>query len=379
MNIERARSNQVHAVGANLVRYLCDGREAFPAMLEAIDRARREILLEMYWVGQDAAGIRFRDRLVTRARQGIAVFVIYDGMGSLGLFRAFWTSLVRVGGRVVEYGPVAPWRRHFRIARLPFRDHRKILVVDGQVAYCGGLNLAAQWLPREEGGEDWRDDVIEMRGPISAELRALACESWHRLGHEKPRTEALPPAELPPRIWVLANRIAVRPDRLIRRTYLLAIRRARSSIDITSPYFLPGPLFLRALSDARKRGVRVRLLVPAASDIWMVKLAMLGVIDKLVRDGVEVFAYERSALHSKTAVLDGRFVVIGSHNLDTFSWRFNLEVNVAVDDRGLAAEVLESFARDLAHASRLDLAWIRARPLRTRVLAWVAARVRTFL
>jgi cardiolipin synthase len=368
-----------HTVGANSVRHLRDGREAFPAMLDAIERARQEIVLEMYWIGADVVGARFRDRLAMRARDGVAVFVIYDGIGSLGLFRSFWKPLTRAGGHVIENGPVAPWRRSFRVTRLPFRDHRKILVVDGEVGFCGGLNLARPWLPREEGGANWRDDVIEVHGPASRELRALACESWHRLGQDGPRAEPEQRTELAPRVRVLANRISARPNRLIRRSYLLAIRRARSSVDIASPYFLPGPLFLNALRGARKRGVRVRVLVPGKSDVRLVSLAMLGVVDKLVREDIEVYAYRRSILHAKTAILDGRFVVIGSHNLDAFSWRFDLEANVVVDDEAFGAEVGASFEEDLAHASRLDLDAIGARPGPTRVLAWMAARFRAFL
>ena len=168
------------------MRHLRDGRAAFLAMLAAIDDAQRESLLEMYWVGHDVVGARFRDRLVARARSGVAVFVSYDGVGSLGLFRSSWTPLIRAGGHVRENGPVAPWRHRFRILRLPFRDHRKILTVDGEVAFCGGLNLALQWLPSERGGGGWRDDVIEVRGPAALELRALASQPWAQHGSNQP-------------------------------------------------------------------------------------------------------------------------------------------------------------------------------------------------
>jgi cardiolipin synthase A/B len=168
----------LHTIGANCVRFLRDGQEAFPAMLDAIDCARREIVLEMYWVANDTVRVRFRDALVAKARKGVEVYVTYDGVGSLGLSRAFWLPLIRVGGRVLENGPVAPWRHRFRLLRLPFRDHRKILVVDGKRGFCGGLNLAIQWLPVEQGGGGWRDDVVEVRGPAALELRAIACKVW---------------------------------------------------------------------------------------------------------------------------------------------------------------------------------------------------------
>jgi cardiolipin synthase len=158
----------------------------------------------------------------------------------------------------------------------------------------------------------------------------------------------------------------------------MAIRRARSSIDITNPYFLPGPLFLRALRAAHDRGVRVRLLVPGVSDVWLVDLAMREVVDKLARHGIAVYSYERSVLHAKTAVLDQQTVVCGSHNLDAFSWRFDLEANIVVDDVGFAAEVTRSFESDLRDASRLGTD-VRHAPLLWGLVAWMATRFRTYL
>lgn len=364
-----------YAVDANRVRHLRDGREAFPAMLEAIDEARHEILLEMYWVGDDVVGTRFRDRLVARAREGVAVFVSYDGIGSMGMFRSFWAPLTEAGGKVTEHGPIAPWRRGFNLVRLFFRDHRKILVTDGEIAFCGGLNLARQWLPREEGGEGWRDDVIEVRGPLAQQLRDLARQGWKELCQQPARGEPFPTSA---RAWVLENRIVGRPNRRIRRAYLFAIRHALETIDITNPYFLPGPRFLGALRAAQRRGVRVRLLVPEVSDVWLVNLAMRPVLAKLAREGIEVYAYRPAVLHAKTAVLDDRFVVIGSHNLDAFSWRFDLEANVVIDDRAFAAEVSGSFEADLASSTRLFPA-CGGRPCTRVVLDWLAARLRTLL
>jgi cardiolipin synthase len=179
-------------------------------------------------------------------------------------------------------------------------------------------------------------------------------------------------------LWVLANRIAERPNRRIRRTYLLAVRRARSSIDITNPYFLPGPLFLRALRAAHDRGVRVRLLVPGVSDVWLVNLAMREVVHKLARYGISIYAYGRSVLHAKTAILDQRFVICGSHNLDAFSWRFDLEANVAVDDADFAAAITQSFERDLRDATRLETN-IPPPPWGLSLVAWLATRFRTYL
>lgn len=375
-------------VSADRVRHLCDGRQAYPAMLEAIAAARSEVLLEMYWVGADPAGSRFRDALVACARRGVVVRVLYDDVGSLGLSGSWWAPLEAVGGTVASYSPIAPWRKRFRWVQIFFRDHRKLLVVDGEVGVAGGINLARPWLPGEEGGLDWRDDAIEVRGPIALDLRRVFASTWERCG--KPGLEG---SSAPPRIGtltgpqvegasrasVLANRIGPRPDRRIRRAYLQAIRRARVSVDIASSYFLPGPIFLHALRAACRRGVRVRILIPKVGDIWLASLAVSHLVGRLLEDGVEVYAYARRMLHSKTAIVDRRLVIIGSHNLDTLSWRYNLECNVAVDDEAFAENVVQTFGRDIEDAERLDLGAWRRRPLRLRLLAWAVARFRMLL
>ncbi len=367
-----------HTIDSDSIRHLRDGEATFPAMLDAIDQAEREILLEMYWVGDDAVGRQFRDRLVARALDGVRVFVTYDGVGSLGLFRSFWTKLVEAGGHVSEIGPVAPWRRGFSVARLFFRDHRKLLVVDGEVGFCGGLNLALPWLPLAAGGANWRDDALEIRGPAALRLRALVCDTWAQLRRAGPLAGVPARPESPTRTSIIANTIALRPNRRIRRTYLLAIARARASIDIANPYFLPGPRFLRALRKAHRRGVRVRLIVPGIPDVWLVSLAMQSVVDQLVRDGIHVFMYARAVLHAKTMVLDRNTVVIGSHNLDSLSWRFNLEANVLVDDAALAADVSGSFERDLSDSIEL-LPSSSGRPWYLVALGWLVSHFRRFL
>ena len=367
-------------VGPDRVRHLCDGREAYPAMLAAIAAASREVLLEMYWVGADSAGVRFRDALVACARRGVSVRVLYDDVGSVGLWSSWWDPLRQAGGKVAAYNPIGPWRRRFRWGRVFFRDHRKLLIVDGRVGFVGGINLARPWLPRNEGGLEWRDDAVEVCGPAAAELRVLFGATWesHAGAALAPDPEP-PPANSARRTLVLANRIGRRPNRRIRRAYLLAIHRARLSIDIASSYFLPGPLFLRALRLACRRGVRVRILVPKTNDIWLVSLATSQLVGRLLESGVEVCAYTRGMMHSKTAIIDGRVATIGSHNLDTLSWRYNLECNIAIVDAAFAHGLTETFERDLDDAERVDLSVWRARPVARRILGWCAARIRMFL
>jgi cardiolipin synthase len=365
------------------VRHLRDARAAFPAMLAAVAGARREVLLEMYWVGDDAAGVLFRDALVSCARRGVAVRVVYDAVGSLGLWPSWWAPLREAGGEILVYAPVAPWRRRFSITHVLFRDHRKLLVVDGDIAFAGGINLARPWLDVDEGGLGWRDDTIEVRGPAAREVRRVFSLAWEESsGNSLEARAPVDDAGDPPtsqRVSVLANRVGTRPNRLIRRAYLRAIQRAERTIDIACSYFLPGPFFLLALRAACARGVQVRIIIPRSGDVWLAALATSNLVDRLVSDGIEVYRYGPAMLHAKTAILDRRVVTIGSHNLDTLSWRYNLECNVAVDDVAFASIVTASFERDVASSERIDLAAWRTRRLTTRIAGWIAARFRMFL
>jgi cardiolipin synthase len=182
-----------------------------------------------------------------------------------------------------------------------------------------------------------------------------------------------------PLVRVITNRLGDHPSRSIRGAYLKAMREATTSIDIASAYFLPSVRFLHAMRNAARRGVQVRLLVPAHSDVWIVWLAMSSLYGRLLADGVEVYAYAPRILHSKTAIFDARYTMIGSHNLDAQSWRFNLECNVLIDSPEFARTVGESFVRDLAEADPVDLAQWRTRPRIIRFLGWFAALFRTFL
>jgi cardiolipin synthase len=365
-------------IGEDTVRLLRDGTVAYSAMLDAIARAQREILLEMYWIGHDHVGAAFLGALAERALAGVSVCVIYDAFGSFGLPTRFWTPLVAAGGKVRQFSPISPWRRRFRLARLLFRDHRKNLVVDGLIGFAGGINLGAEWAPLH--GMPWRDDAIEVRGPSARSLRMAFYRVWRRMGGTAP-TDAdvavVQPAGA--RVHVLTNEITAKPNRAIRRTYLLGIRRARTSICVASAYFLPGPLFLHTLRQAAKRGVRVRVLVPDRPDVRIVKLAMRSLVGRLLEDGVEVYAYSGRVFHAKTAVFDDRVAIIGSHNLDALSWRFNLECNVVVEDATFATLVRESFDTDCAQARKVTLDEWRRHSHLTRLAAWLVALFRPLL
>ena len=372
-----ASSSGFFEVDSNRLRLLRDGREAYPAMLDAIAAARREVLLEMYWIQGDRAGLMFRDALLAKAKEGVDVRVSYDAVGSIGVPWSFWEPLIAAGGEVFEFFPVSPLRERFRFKRINFRDHRKILVVDSEIAFTGGMNIGDPWLTREQGGDDWRDDAIEVRGPVARDLRALFFETWRRSGRSVPRDVDRLSRKPSGRVVVLANQHG--RARGIRPAYLKGIRRAQKRIDIANPYFLPGPIFLTALRNARRRGVDVRVLIPGLSDVWVVSMAMSSLIGRLLEGNARVFAYQGRVLHTKTAVFDETLCTIGTYNLDARSRRYNRECNVAVYDAGVARAVRASFEKDLESSTELSLSAWKARPIGHRFFAWFAYPLRQFL
>jgi cardiolipin synthase A/B len=368
-----ARGSRPSIVGAHEVEILRDGRDVFPAMLGAIEAATRSIRLEMYWVGDDATGRAFSRALEGAARRGVDVRVIVDGFGSVELEDAFWRGLHAAGGQATVYRPLrAALRGPLRPRAFLARDHRKVLVVDDRVAFVGGLNLGLQWSPVEEGGEDWRDTAVRVCGPeLPLHLVRVFESTWRRKRKDRPpRPENLWSTE-GGRLGVLTNEPEKRRGRRIRQAYLWAFRRARSSIDLTCAYLAPRRLFVHALKKAVARGVRVRILLPAKSDVWLADLLAAPVIHMLDRHGVEIYGYEGRMLHAKTALVDEQLFTVGSHNLDTLSWAYNLECNVFVDDPGVGAEASAMFEEDLRTSVRLPAGERRLEALAADTLATV--------
>jgi cardiolipin synthase len=349
-------------VGADEVRLLRDGREAFPAMVEAIERAEREVILEMYWVGADAAGELFRGALVKAAGRGVRVRVIYDAVGSLNISPEWWGPLTQAGGEVLEFHPLSPLHRGFRLNLIEQRNHRKVLVVDSAVGFTGGINLSLEWMPEEQGGKGFRDDMIAVRGPTAEELRTLFYRTRRRIVREPYPSD-------------LVGSRAV-PKRLVHSEYVQRIQGATREVDLANPYFVPDNRVRKALANAVARGVRVRVLVPERGDVPVVQCAVEGAFERLIERGVEVYAWPGPMLHAKTAIIDDEFTTIGSYNLDERSWRTNLEVNLAVEDAAFARHVRSWFDRDVAASRRIDLATWRTRSWTRKGAEWLALAFR---
>lgn len=381
------RFRKVHGrfVPGNRVTLLRDGKEAFPAMLTAIAQARRQILLEMYWFDSDAVGRRFAAALSAARRRGVEVAIVYDSVGSLGADRGMFAELEREGAHVLEYNPIAPWRRRFRMSltRLSRRDHRKILVVDGNVGFTGGINLALQWAPAEEGGGSWRDDMMRIEGPAVNGLTHCFHRVWRR--HDLPGLLHLhaDPVSPNPNERLLPVRILgqryFRHRHEIARDYASRVYAATKTVYIANSYFVPDGSVRRALVRAARRGVDVRVIVPAHSDVEAVKFAGRSQYERLLQAGVRIFEWQNGMFHAKTAVIDGQWCTTGTFNFDYMSLHNNLEVNASVLDAELAAQVERSFCDDLAGSREIQLRDVQHRSLADRWLESGFYRLRKFL
>jgi cardiolipin synthase A/B len=380
---QRYRVVPQHFTSGNRVELLRDGLAAFPAMLDAIKNAREQVLLEMYWFDSDSIGRRFAAELAAAAGRGVEVAVLYDAFGSIGTDPAMFAELREAGASVLEFGPLAPWRQRFRFGRLTRRDHRKLLLVDAELGFTGGLNIADAWRSLDEtGGGGWRDDVVRVEGPAVRDLRQIMLEAWQLAGG-KPFTRCAGRPSIPYQpgsqdITVLGQS-AFRARREISRAYIAQLYHAKRRAYIRNAYFVPDRSVRRALKQAAARGVDVRVLMPGTSDVELVRHASRATWGTLLRSGVRLFEWQGGILHAKSAVVDGRWSTVGTYNLDYLSLRTNLEVNVSISNEEFGAAMESSFLEDLRGSSEVDRRAFRFRPLGERLLELIAYRFRKIL
>lgn len=361
-------------VPGNACTLLRDGAEAYPAMLEAIRSARRTLHLETYMFIADSVGEEFAEALSQAAERGVKVRVLYDAVGSWASGRAFFDRMRARGVDVRVFNPLSLRR----LRRAMKRDHRKILVSDGEVAFIGGINISAHWAP-EGQGHNWRDDVLRIRGPAVVALERRFTASWRLIAHERfrrlRRLWRLAPPE--PRGSAVLSVLASR--RSIHRAYLHAIKRARRSVLVAAGYFIPDRHLVAALRDAAQRGVEVSLVLSGHSDHPFLLHATRAFYERLLTAGVNIYEWHRSVLHAKTAVVDGVWGTVGSYNLERISQLFNHEANVFFADPVLGRRLEESFRKDCGMCHPVDLARFRQRPLWAKALERVLYLFRKML
>jgi cardiolipin synthase A/B len=362
-------------VGADLTRgnsfdVLTNGDQILPAMLEAIDRATKRVSFETYVWTSGTVAERFTAALERAARRGVRVTVVVDAIGAATMAREESERLEQAGARVLTFNPT----RWYTPESLNFRTHRKILVVDGQVGFTGGVGVSDHWLGNARSKEEWRDTQVRMRGPIVRLLEAAFYEN--AIGSHGPTTPELDDEPewydaTGPALLVSSSSSGGSTD--LERLYLQAIASARRTVDLATPYFVTDSSSMWALEDAARRGVKIRVLVEGdITDAMPVKYASRAAYDRLLGVGLQLFEYQPTMMHAKAMMVDGVLSVFGSANFDNRSLELNDELNIAVWNRELAARFLADFEQDLRVSRRLDLESWRHRSLlqKSREVFW---------
>jgi len=361
----------------NKVSLLIDGPATYQRMFAAIRSAKNHINLETYIIEDDEVGNRFADALIEKRTQGVTVNLIYDSVGSITVPAAFFKRLTDSGIKVLQFNPVNPLtaKKGWEVNQ---RDHRKLLIIDGQIVFLGGINISSVYSggsfsqrskQRPAGGPPWRDTHLEVEGPVVAEFQKLFLATW-----AKQKGETLTTGNYFPKIAgkgpEVVRAIGSSPDEpysLIYVTLISAISSAETSVYLTNAYFVPDPQLLATLKDAVKRGVDVRLILPGSTDSWLVFHAGRRHYAELLDGGVKIYERKNALLHSKTALIDGVWSTVGSTNLDWRSFLHNEEVNAVILGQAFGAQMQAMFDKDLAESTLITPEAWQQRPLSDRL------------
>jgi cardiolipin synthase len=367
-------------IAGNKVTLLYDGPQTMASMMEAIKTAKDHINLETYIFDQDKLGLQFADLLMARQRAGVQVNIIYDSVGTLGTPQAFFDKMRNAGIRLLPFHPINPLR-----LRGPWepdnRDHRKILIVDGAVAFTGGVNISGNYARsspfRSKGRNNrqfgWRDTHIRIEGPAVAAMQWVFLHNW--MSQESPE---LPDCDFFPPLKNVGHQLvrvlASDPDgdHDIFKAYALAIQEARKSIHMTNAYFVPDAQILQELCDAARRGVDVKIILPSVTDSGLVLHAAQSFYGQMLECGIRIFQLKLAVLHAKTAVIDRAWSTVGSTNIDTRSFLLNKEINVVVFGDEFGAAMESAFNEDLRNSAEVTKAAWEQRPISDRLKEWAA-------
>jgi cardiolipin synthase len=341
-------------VTGNRLVLLRNGVEIFPPMLEAIERARESVnfLTFIYWTGDIAE--RFADALADAARRGVDVRVLLDYVGSRPMPDSLVDQMVDAGCLVARFHSV----RWYALRRLNNRTHRKILVVDGKLGFTGGVGIAEEWSGDAEDSAHWRDDHFRVEGPVVHELQGAFAENWRQAtGEVLSGPEMLPPLEREGPVTVVP--LLGTPRGSISRisfAYWLSLHAARTTVNITTPYFVPDRPLKKVMMATARRGVDVTLLVPNENnDRRIVRWAAQSFYPELIECGVRIFEYQPTMVHVKRVTVDGTWAVIGSANFDNRSFNLNYEIALAISDAEFVGALDRCLERDLERAREITL------------------------
>lgn len=381
---EQAINKQSPLVSGNKLVLLQDGPSTFKSMFAAIQRARDHINLETYIFEDGPVGERFVSLLLDKQAEGVQVNIIYDSVGSLTTPKKFFDRLSARGVRILEFNPINPLAPNSKTWRINNRDHRKLLIVDGQIAFVGGINISNTYSsgsvsrsshPKKQPAKfGWRDTHVEIRGPVVAEFQKLFLDTWRRQQGENLAAKNYFPyvKKQGDDIVRAIGSVANDPDSPIYLTLLSAINHAEHRAYFTNAYFVPNPALLDALAGAAARGVDVKLILPSQSDSWIVFHAGRSHYTKLLRAGVKIYERKGTVMHAKTITIDGVWSTIGSTNLDWRSFVHNDEVNAVVLGHDFSHQMEAMFAQDLEQSDQVFLKKWQRRPFSWRLMEWAS-------
>jgi len=350
----------------NKVRLLESGQETFDSILDALSSAREIICIEFYIFKDDATGKKVAAMLKEKAKQGVEVYLLYDHYGSFLTSRAFWSDLQKSGIHVRVSHPFnwsAP-RGYL------YRNHKKLLLIDGKKAFTGGFNIADEYHSHfKKKKKIWRDMGIYMEGPIAVTMLHIFTRSWKTWKGSMISWKNKQHTPLKDGIAVIPIFASKgRSRRRMRNLLLHNIKSAKSTIYLTTAYFIPSRKIIRAMIQASRRGVDIKLLLPGKSDVNSVFYAGRKYFNRLLKAGVEIYNYQGSILHSKTSVFDGHWSIIGSTNLDYQSLKRNEESNVGILDKHFSRNVIDVFHKDLRDSVKIELGSWAKRPFHQKFL-----------
>lgn len=357
----------------NKIEILLNGEEAFPEMFKAIEQAKHHIHIQFYIIEEGKIGNNLKDLLIQKANQGVQVRVIYDGVGSWGVSKSYIEQLKKAGVEIHAFIPV----RFPRLAqRINYRNHRKIIVVDGNIGFIGGLNIADRYLFGKPDIGIWRDTHLKITGTAVNSLQLIFLTDWHFIT-DKLLSDNIYFPENKIKNRTIVQIIASGPDsdwNSIMQAYFYLISTAKQYVYMSTPYFIPNESILTAIKTIALSGVDVRIILPYKSDSKLTYFGSLSYIPELLEANVSVFVYKKGFTHSKVLIVDDIICSVGTANMDLRSFDQNFEVNAMIYDKNIALKLKESYMEDLKYCDKVNLQEFYDKPF-THHLAQGIARI----
>ncbi len=356
----------------NRVEILNDGEETFPALFEAIAKAKKFIHLEYYIIEDGDLANKLQYMLIEKAKAGVEIRIIYDDVGCWDLSRSFIREMQKVG---IQIYPFLPVRFHKVMNKANYRNHRKIAVIDGEVAFVGGLNIADRYLAGVPGIGIWRDTHLKVEGEAVSALQVVFLIDWYFVRQELllNKDEYMPYKKGEGNMII--QTVSSGPDSdwaSIQQAYFTLINMAKEYVYISTPYFMPGETTLNSLKTAAMSGVDVRILLPYKSDSLLTYWCSRSYVEELLEAGVKVHWYEKGINHSKLIIVDGMVASVGTANMDIRSFEQNFEVSLIIYDQHVAKSLASFFVEDMKWSKEVDMTNWKFRPKRDKVRESVA-------